>query len=178
MAQAGESVVVVDCDLRRRGLTSLVSEAANAKVGIVEAVKRNLPLNDVLVLDPRSGAWILPVAQHEGVPEDLFSTKQSDSLFRLLAQRFDHVILDTPPLLGVADSRILATKADKVLFIVHWNKTPMSAVQAAADILQQCGAKVAGAILAQVNIRQQARFGYGDSSDYFGSYKNYYVTNS
>jgi succinoglycan biosynthesis transport protein ExoP len=178
MAQAGESVVVVDCDLRRRGLTSLVSEAANAKVGIVEAVKRNLPLNDVLVLDPRSGAWILPVAQHEGVPEDLFSTKQADSLFRLLAHRFDHVILDTPPLLGVADSRILATKADKVLFIVHWNKTPMSAVQAAADILQQCGAKVAGAILAQVNIRQQARFGYGDSSDYFGSYKNYYVTNS
>src|SRR6185312_7005916 len=178
LAQAGESVVVVDCDLRRRGLTNLVPEAANAQVGIVEAVKRNLPLNDVLVLDPRSGAWVLPVARHEGVAEDLFSTKQADALFRLLAQRFDHVILDTPPLLGVADSRILATKADKVLFVVHWNRTPMSAVQAAADILQQCGAKVAGAILAQVNIRQQARFGYGDSSDYFGSYKNYYVTNS
>jgi capsular exopolysaccharide synthesis family protein len=178
LAQAGESVVVVDCDLRRAGLTGLVSEAANAQIGIVSAVKKNLPLNDVLVLDPRSGAWVLPVVQREGVPEDLFSTKQADALFRLLAQRFDHVILDTPPLLGVADSRILATKADKVLFVVQWNKTPMSAVQAAADILQQCGAKVAGAILAQVNIRQQARFGYGDSSDYFGSYKNYYVTNS
>jgi capsular exopolysaccharide synthesis family protein len=178
LAQAGESVVVVDCDLRRHGLTGLISEAANAQVGIVEAVKKNLPLNDVLVLDPRSGAWVLPVVQHEGVPEDLFSTRQWDSLLRLLSQRFDHVVLDTPPLLGVADSRILATKADKVLFVVQWNKTPMSAVQAAADILQQCGAKVAGAILAQVNIRQQARFGYGDSSDYFGSYKNYYVTNS
>jgi capsular exopolysaccharide synthesis family protein len=178
LAQAGESVVVVDCDVRRHGLTSLVSEAANAQVGIVEAMKKNLPLNDVLVLDPRSGAWVLPVAHHEGVPEDLFSTKQWDALVRSLAQRFDHVILDTPPLLGVADSRILCTKADKVLFIVRWNKTPMSAVQAAADILQQCGAKVAGAVLSQVNIRQQARFGYGDSSDYFGSYKNYYLTNS
>jgi capsular exopolysaccharide synthesis family protein len=178
LAQAGESVVVVDCDVRRHGLTNLVSEAANAQIGIVEAIKKNLPLNDVLVLDPRSGAWVLPVAQHEGVPEDLFSTKQWDALVRSLSQRFDHVILDTPPLLGVADSRILCTKADKVLFVVHWNKTPMSAVQAAADILQQCNAKVAGAVLAQVNIRQQARFGYGDSSDYFGSYKNYYVTNS
>jgi capsular exopolysaccharide synthesis family protein len=178
MAQAGESVVVVDCDVRRHGLTNLVSEAANAQIGIVEAIKKNRPLNDVLVLDPRSGAWVLPVAHHEGVPEDLFSTKQWDALIRSLSQRFDHVILDTPPLLGVADSRILCTKADKVLFVVHWNKTPMSAVQAAADILQQCGAKVAGAVLAQVNIRQQARFGYGDSSDYFGSYKNYYVTNS
>ena len=45
-------------------------------------------------------------------------------------------------------------------------------------VVDENGAKVAGAILAQVNIRQQARFGYGDSSDYFGSYKNYYVTNS
>jgi capsular exopolysaccharide synthesis family protein len=178
LAQAGESVVVVDCDVRRHGLTNLVSEAANAQVGIVEALKKNLPLNDVLVLDPRSGAWVLPVVQHEGVPEDLFSTKRWDALVRSLSNRFDHVILDTPPLLGVADSRILCTKADRVLFVVHWNKTPMSAVQAAADILQQCGAKVAGAVLAQVNIRQQARFGYGDSSDYFGSYKNYYVTNS
>jgi polysaccharide biosynthesis transport protein len=178
LAQAGESVVVIDCDVRRHGLSNLVSEAANAQIGIVEAMKKNLPLNDVLVLDPRSGAWVLPVVQHEGVPEDLFSTKPWDSLIRSLCHRFDHVILDTPPLLGVADSRILCTKADKVLFVVQWNKTPMSAVQAAADILQQCGAKVAGAILAQVNIRQQARFGYGDSSDYFGSYKNYYVTNS
>ncbi len=178
LAQTGESVVVVDCDLRRRGLSSLVPEAANATVGIVEAVKRNLPLSDVLILDPRSGAWVLPVAEREGVPEDLFGTKRADTLFRALSQRFDHVILDTPPLLGVADARILATRADKVLFVVRWNKTPMSAVQAAADILQQCGAKVAGAVLAQVNIRQQARFGYGDSSDYFRSYKNYYVTNS
>src|SRR6185437_8207804 len=157
------------CDLRRRGLTNLVSEAANAQIGIVEAIKKNLPLNDVLVLDPRSGAWVLPVAPHEGVPEDLFSTKQWDSLLRLLAQRFDHVVLNTPPLLGVADSRILATKADKVLFVVHWNKTPMSAVQAAADILQQCGAKVAGAILAQVRIRGRGRLSSGTRTDYFGA---------
>lgn len=178
LAQAGESVVMVDCDLRRHGLTDLVPEASNADLGVVEAIKKDVSLNDALILDPRSGAWILPVAQHEGVPEDIFSTKQADALFRTLAQRFDHVILDTPPLLGVADSRILATKADKVLFVVRWNKTPMSVVQAAGDILQHCGAKVAGAILAQVNIRQQSRFGYGDSSDYFGSYKNYYLTNS
>ena len=178
LAQAGESVVVVDCDLRRHGLTDLVPEAANAETGLVEVIKKSAALDDALILDPRSGAWVLPVVRHEGMPEDLFNTKQCDALFQTLAQRFDHVVLDTPPLLGVADARILATKADKVLFVVQWNKTPASAVQAAADILQHCGAKVAGAVLAQVNIRQQARFGYGDSSDYFGSYKNYYVTNS
>lgn len=179
LAQAGESVVVVDCDLRRHGLTGLVAEeTVQARVGIVEALRQNVPLDEALVFDSRSGAWVLPVVPREGVPENIFSTRQADALFNALAQRFDHVILDTPPLLGVADARILATKADKVLFVVQWNKTPMGAVQAAADILQHCGAKVAGAVLARVNIRQQARFGYGDSSDYFGAYKNYYITNA
>lgn len=179
LAQAGETVVVVDCDLRRHGLTGLVAEEAmHAKIGIVEAIRKSVPLDDALVFDARSGAWVLPVVPREGVPENIFSTRQADALFNMLAQRFDHVILDTPPLLGVADARIIATKADKVLFVVQWNKTPMGAVQAAADILQHCGAKVAGAVLARVNIRQQARFGYGDSSDYFAAYKNYYITNA
>jgi succinoglycan biosynthesis transport protein ExoP len=179
LAQAGEKVVVVDCDLRRHGLTGLVAEEAmHAKVGIVEAIRKNVPLDEALIFDERSGAWVLPVVPREGVPENIFSTRQADALFNTLAQRFDHVILDTPPLLGVADARILATKADKVLFVVQWNKTPMGVVQAAADILQHCGAKVAGAVLARVNIREQARFGYGDSSDYFGAYKNYYITNA
>lgn len=176
LAQGGKSVVLVDCDLRRHGLTGLIAEAADAEVGIVKAMSQSSLLNDALILDPRSGAWILPVVPREGIPENIFSTAQADALFRTLAQRFDHVILDTPPLLGVADARILATKADKVLFIVQWNKTPMGAVQAAAELLQHSGAKVAGAVLSRVNIRQQSRFGYGDSSDYFGAYKNYYLT--
>jgi succinoglycan biosynthesis transport protein ExoP len=178
MAQTGASVVVVDCDVRRHGLTGLVPEAGDAKVGIVEVVRDDVSLDDALILDPRSGAWVLPVAAYERIPEDLFGTNKIDKLLRALAQRFDHVILDAPPLLGVADARIIATKADTVLFVVRWNKTPASTVMAASDILRQCRAKVAGAVLSQVNIRQQARFGYGDSSDYFSSYKHYYLTNS
>jgi capsular exopolysaccharide synthesis family protein len=175
LAQTGASVVVVDCDVRRRGLTALVPEATNARIGLIEVVKQEATLDEALILDPRSGAWVLPVVAFHGIPEDLFSTREADVLFRALAQRFDHVVLDTPPLLGVADARIVASKADKVLFVVRWNKTAVSAVQAASDMLQQCGANVAGAVLSQVNVRQQSRFGYGDSSDYFGSYKHYYL---
>ncbi|HVA12428.1 MAG TPA: AAA family ATPase [Stellaceae bacterium] len=178
LAQSGASVALVDCDVRRRGVTELVSGASDARVGIVEVIEKGLPLSEALIRDPKSGVWVLPVAGNQPTPRDLFGKKEGDRLFRKLAEQFDYVVLDTPPLLGVADARILATKADKVLFVVHWNKTPASAVQAAADILQDCGAKVAGAILARVNVRQQARYGYGDSSDYFRAYQHYYAPNS
>ena len=85
------------------------------------------------------------------------------------------MILDTPPILGVADARILAAKADRVLYLVQWNKTPLRAAQAAVDILQECGANVVGALLTKVNVKGQARYGYGDSSDYYGYFKNYYI---
>ena len=86
------------------------------------------------------------------------------------------MILDAPPLLGVADARILAAKADRVLYVVHWNKTPSSAAQSAVEILQSCGANVVGAILSKVNVKKQARYGYGDASDYFNYYRHYYIT--
>ena len=174
LAVTGAKVVLVDCDVRQRGITKMIGEPT---VGIVEVIEKKLPLADALVRDSKSGAWILPAADGP-IPHDLFGTEEADNLFRKLAEEFDHVILDTPPLLGVADARILAAKADKVLYLVQWNKTPSSTAQSAVDILQECGAKVTGAILAQVDVRQQARYGYGDSSDYFRHYQRYYAADA
>ena len=101
-----------------------------------------------------------------------------DQVLSSLAEAFDYVILDAPPLLGVADARILAAKADRVLYVVQWNKTPSSAAQSAIEILQSCGANVTGAILSKVNVKKQARYGYGDASDYFHYYRHYYITNA
>ena len=65
-----------------------------------------------------------------------------------------------------------------VLYVVQWNKTPASAAQSAIEILQSCGANVTGAILSKVNVKKQARYGYGDASDYFHYSRHYYITNA
>jgi len=172
LALSGAKVVLVDCDLRRRGVTKAIG---GSDVGIVEVVEEKYPIQRVLIRDTRSNAWILPASGQRDVPHDLFSKPEADELLRNLAEAFDYVILDTPPLLGVADARILAAKADRVLYVVQWNKTPTSAAQSAIEILQECGANVAGVILSKVNVKQQARYGYGDSSDYFNYYRHYYL---
>ena len=171
LALSGSNVVVVDCDLRLRGLSKLLGEP---KTGIVQVVEGAADLDAVLARDPRTGLWVLPAAEGP-IPYDLFSRPECDALLRRLAERFDYVLLDTPPILGVADARILAGKVDRVLYVVHWNKTPLRAAQAAVQILRECGADIAGGLLTRVNVKAQSRFGYADDSDYFQYYRNYYV---
>jgi capsular exopolysaccharide synthesis family protein len=171
LALSGSRVVLVDCDLRQRGASKLLGPK---EVGLVEVVQDKVPLSDALVFDEKSGMFVLP-ACGKSVPYDLFSNPETDEVLRKLCEQFDYVILDAPPILGVADARLLCGKADRVLFIVQWNKTPLRAAQSALDILQECGANVVGALLTQVNVKGQARYGYGDSSDYYGYFKNYYI---
>ncbi len=173
LALTGSKVVLVDCDLRRRGVTKLTGEA---DVGIVEVIEEKFPIQRALIRDAKSNAWILPASSQRDIPHDLFGRPEADQVLRNLAETFDYVILDAPPLLGVADARILAAKADRVLYVVHWNKTPISAAQSAVEILQSCGANVVGAILSKVNVKKQARYGFGDASDYFHYYRHYYLT--
>jgi capsular exopolysaccharide synthesis family protein len=171
LALSGSRVVIVDCDLRQRGVTKLIGAR---DVGLVEVVQEKVPLSEALVHDAKTNLFILPAAG-KSVPYDLFSNADTDEIFRELARQFDYVILDAPPILGVADARILAAKADRVLYLVQWNKTPLRAAQSAVDILQECGANVIGALLTKVNVKGQARYGYGDASDYYGYFKNYYI---
>jgi len=175
LALTGSKVVLVDCDLRRRGVTKLIG---GSDVGIVEVVEEKYPLQQALIRDAKSNAWVLPASGQRDIPHDLFSKSETDAVMRALSETFDYVILDTPPLLGVADARILAAKADRVLYVVQWNKTPTSAAQSAIEIMHSCGAKLGGAVLSKVNVKKQARYGYGDASDYFNYYRQYYLTGS
>jgi succinoglycan biosynthesis transport protein ExoP len=165
-------VVLVDCDLRKRGLSKMTG---HNPVGLVEVIKGKASLDEALIQDRASGAWILPAAPASPLPHDLFSGAGADRLFQELGKHFDHIILELPPVLGLADARVLAAKADRVLYLIHWNKTPARTAQSGLDVLRELGANVIGAALTQVNVKQQARYGYCDSSDYFSYFQQYYL---
>lgn len=171
LALSGSRTCLVDCDIRQRGVTKMIGPH---ELGLVEVVEGKASLAEALVHDPKSNCYILPAAGRS-IPYDLFSNPETDEVLRELARQFDYVILDAPPILGVADGRILAAKADRVVHLVQWNKTPLRAAQSAVDILHECGANLAGVLLSRVNVKGQARYGYGDASDYYGYFKNYYI---
>ncbi len=172
-AQAGLKVVIVDCDIRRRNVSRLLGVEADR--GLLDVLDGSLPLSDVLLKGEASGAWVLPTAKREFTPREVFNTPEMSTLLSRLREDFDMVILDTAPVLAVAETRVLASQADAVMFLTRWRKTPAKAAEAALRSLEQSEATVAGAVLTQVDMHEQARYGYGDAGYYYTAYKGYYT---
>jgi succinoglycan biosynthesis transport protein ExoP len=175
-ASFNQKVVLVDCDLRQRKATAgTAGTQGPVTKGIVEVLNGQASLDDVLVADPRSKAFILPVAEGSMPSVDLLASPEMERLLNTLRSRFDLVILDTTPLLGISDSRVVASVADAVVLLARWNRTPRKAIKLALQLLSGDSANIAGVALTLVDARKQARFGYGDAGYYYNSYKGYYL---
>ena len=85
-----------------------------------------------------------------------------------LEARFDHIVLDSPPVLGFADTIILSTSVDGVILTVLGGKTPRETLQRAKEVLQQVNAKIIGVVINRVDIRR-SDYGY-----YYYRYHSYY----
>jgi capsular exopolysaccharide synthesis family protein len=170
---AGSKVIVVDCDLRRRSVSGIFGKSFDK--GLVEVMSGKSTLDEAVQKDDLTGVAYLPVSDQPVTTLDLFGSDMFDKLLDDLKKAYDIILLDTAPILPVADTRILARKADFVALLVKWRQTPRRAVQAALEIIESSDVKVSGAALVQVNIKQQSKYGYGDSGYYYKDYKNYYL---
>ncbi|GAA3267662.1 hypothetical protein GCM10020258_38200 [Sphingomonas yabuuchiae] len=172
-ALAGLSTVLVDCDLRRQA-TSRQMEGA-IQYGLADLLRGEATLDQVLVRDSASGAFLLP--QRSSTAEndyDLIASSAMQQLVDQLRERFDLVILDTAPLLAIADSRAIASMADVALVAVRWRKTPAPAVRLALDHLAMAEARIGGIIMTMVDLKAQSRAGAGDELRYYKKYSSYY----
>ena len=173
MAMSGAKTVVVDCDLRRRNINRMLD--IEPAVGLIEVLQGVATLDEAIIRDKPSGAHFLPLAKSVYTPKDLFGSSAMDRLLAELRQRYDIVLLDTAPVIPVSDTRILAPKADVVVFLVQWRRVPRKAVEAAFAMLNSVGADIAGVALTLVDAREQAKYGYGDAGYYYRSYRKYYA---
>ena len=172
LALGGTSTLVIDCDLRRRSLNRLFAQEPRA--GLLEVLNGDCRLNDAILRDEETGACFLPVSKAALTSKDVFATPEMDVLIAEARARFDVVLLDTAPVLPVADTRVIAPKADVVLFLARWRRTPRKAVENALKQLRSVGARVPGVALTQVDMKEQARSGYGDAGYYYRAYRSYY----
>jgi capsular exopolysaccharide synthesis family protein len=172
-ALAGLRVIIVDCDLRQRSLCRALK--TEPKVGLLDVLNGAVDLRNAVVIDPGTGAAILPLAKSDFTPRDVFGTQAMTDLLAHLRTVFDLIILDTAPVLAVADTRVLCPKTDAVVFITRWRKTSRKAALTALRAVNDSGAYIGGVALTQVNVREQARVGEG-ASHYYRAYKKYYTS--
>jgi polysaccharide biosynthesis transport protein len=170
-SRTGARVLVVDCDVRLHALTRALG--INAKVGLLEALSDARDPLSVIVDDPAARVDILPLSEGEPRDDDLLGSPAMARLLERLRGHYDLIILDCPPVLAVADALAVANIADGVLFLVRWQSTPVKAAQFALESLRSAEARIAGVVLAQVDLKMQAM--HGDRLFYHRQYEKYYL---
>jgi polysaccharide biosynthesis transport protein len=169
-AQRSARVLLVDTDLRkgtlhmkfrlsnRTGLSTFLSKESGD-----ESFEYPIPSLPNLAVLPRG-----PIAPNPG--EMLASRMMEDSLARWREQ-FDHVILDTSPILAVSDTLSLAPQADAVLIVLRSGVTRKKALSRVREQLRRSGARVLGTIINDVDLRLENYYTYSRRYDY--GYKGY-----
>jgi len=146
-ANSRKKTVVVDCDLRRGGLSRLFNITNSVGLSDVlqssEAEKESLPLCDVGI----ENLSILPAGKPPANPAELLGLNGMDRVLDLLREKFDIVYVDVPPVLAVTDPVIVAKKVDAIIFVVKANCTAKKAIQRAYGSLKSAGINVIGTVL-------------------------------
>ncbi len=169
LAQRETRVVLIDGDLRRPnvhhrfgmngriGLSTVLSGGAT-----LEQAVRNVP--EVPNLDVLCSGPVPPF------PTEMLSSEAMQDLLRQCAERYTHVVIDTPPILSVTDGIILARYADAVVLVVRYGKSSRNVVRRSRELLLRSGAVMTGVVLNSVDITAPEYYGYYGYSGY--SYSN------
>jgi polysaccharide biosynthesis transport protein len=102
-------------------------------------------------------------------PQELISSGRFREMIDVLKERYDFILIDSPPSLAVSDAAVLGTTADAVLYVVRSQSTQISLAQRGVGQLLQKNAPIVGVVLNRVDIRKAHKYGYS-----YGGYYDYY----
>ncbi len=169
MAQRKGPVLIMDCDLRKGGVARAL--ALKAEKGVSTVLTGTHNLEEALQPSPlQSDLWILPCGPVPPNPAELLGSDRMAELCKDLSRRYEHIIIDSPPVLLVTDATILSTLADGVVLVAESGKTPRPALVRTRRILDDAGARILGVVL---NKLDQHHGGYYDYGYYRYGYHHY-----
>lgn len=170
LAQAGQRVLHVDADMRRPRVHAIFDVAQEP--GLSNLLVGDCKPSEAIRKTGVQNLCVLPAGMIPPNPAELLGSKRCDEFFASLRQSFDWVILDSPPVLAVADASILANTASGVVFVVGADQTSRQAARAALEQLEAVQAHVIGAVLNRVDLEKNP---YYYSAYYRKEYSRYYA---
>ncbi len=169
-AMNGDRTIIVDADVRRAQLRMITPTAPDGK-GLVELLHGEVELDTVIEASGVDNLDQIVIHKPYFSSENLFGNDLMPKILEELSERYDTIILDLPPLVGLADGRFLAALADAVTLVIKWNKTPKHAVVSAASWLKGDGANLVGSMYTMVDTSSQS---VGSYYYYSKQYADYY----
>jgi succinoglycan biosynthesis transport protein ExoP len=173
VAASGRRCLLLDCDFRCSRMADTLG-AQQAALDVREwTFARPQDLQSRLVRD-RSGSDVLVSRADDAQPHALLASNRLHEFLDHARERYDFIVIDAPPVLAVSDALHLSRLCDQIVFVVRWGNTPRRVVQNAMTMLRQRSCPVAGAVISQVDLRQQAKYRQGDVAQYARTFSKYY----
>ena len=166
LAQSDKRVLIIDADLRRGYLHKYFN--LDTQPGLTELLNGQQSLDTVIRPTEVPGLSVISRGKSPANPSELLSSNQFKNLLEQMSEKFDHVIIDTPPVLAVTDGIIISQYTGVNLVIARYAKTQMKELELTLNRFEQAGVKVNGFILNDI---QRSSAGYGYGYNYAYAYK-------
>jgi polysaccharide biosynthesis transport protein len=169
---------LLDADLRNPGLSRRLTP--RAEFALLDVLANRVSLDDALCVDPSTHLSFLPATVENRIPQSsqVLASKHAQVLFEMLRQRYDHIIVDLPPLAPVVDVRAMTHLVDSSVFVIEWGRTKIDVVEHALEESRSVYENLLGVVLNKVDLkifrrheshrgdfyynRYYARYGYTD----------------
>ncbi|MDA7746952.1 polysaccharide biosynthesis tyrosine autokinase [Psychromonas sp.] len=168
MAQM-EKTLLIEADMRRPSFTRVFSLAPYQN-GLSDVISGSETLESCIFEDKKSGLDILPAGFIPPNPLELLSSERFTALLEKLKEKYERIIIDSPPTLAVSDAMVLSSSADSIIYVVRSESTKQAVAKQGVARLMEVGARIDGVVLNRVNIQKSKKTmdyaGYYDSYDY------------
>ncbi|MBY0586547.1 polysaccharide biosynthesis tyrosine autokinase, partial [bacterium] len=172
LAQSGVKVLLVDADLRRPKVH--VNFGIDKGTGLSNLIRGTIELPEAIHRSAIENLDLMPAGPRPRNPSELLALPRFKELLATLRDRYDFVIIDSPPILAVTDPGAVAVRADGVLLALQIRRKVRPSAERAVEILHELGANILGVVVNGVGWRRA--FAYRDGGD-FGSGSRFYKYN-
>jgi len=179
MARPDMKVLLVDADLRRPRLHRILQK--NRLPGLTDILTSSVEgngntLSNCITSTSVDNLYLLPCGAHISNMESLLASQKMADLIETLKNQYDMVILDSPPILSVADSIAIGSKVDGVLLVLFSGRTDSKTTNRSIDTLERVNANVIGTVVTDVDYAKH--YGYYRYYRYYYHYYHHYGTES
>jgi capsular exopolysaccharide synthesis family protein len=166
-AQGGYTTLMIDADLRRPRLHTFFD--INNSVGLTNYLTTELMLEDVILQTPVDNLYFMPSGILPADAAGILNSRRMSELIQDVEQRFDLVLVDSPPILGVSDASVLASEVDLTMIVIQHRKLPRNMLMRVKQAVENVGGHVIGVVLNNVDVRSDSQY------QYYTSYYTYYA---